>query len=68
MAFHGTGDAAIKANPTIPIVILAGRGNIPKNIKKAPIRAKETPNTNLRRNPCFRFTIVDPPIILRVIN
>ena len=62
MALHGTAEVAIKTIPMISIVILAGGGDTSKNIKKADIRHNATPGTNLRRNPCFWITIVDPPI------
>ena len=39
-------DVAIKARPTIPIIILADNGRIPKNIKTAPVKAKKSPTTN----------------------
>ena len=68
MGLHGTADVAMKPIPMISIVILAGSGNTSKTIKKAAIRAKEIPGINLRRNICFRFSIVDPPIMLRLIN
>jgi len=60
LALHGTAAVPTKAIPMTNIVILAGSGNTPKSIKKAAIRAKEIPNTNLTRNPCFGFSILPP--------
>ena len=39
-------DVAIKASPTIRIVILADDGRIPKNIKVTPVNAKIIPTIN----------------------
>lgn len=36
----------IKAKPTIPMVILRAKGQIPKNIKAAPVKANKIPNIN----------------------
>jgi len=40
-------DMDIRANPTIPIVIRAGKGKMSKIIKEAPIRHNKIPNDNL---------------------
>jgi len=48
-------DVAIRLIPTISITILAGIGNIPKNIKKAAVNANKIPNPNNIVNNLFCF-------------
>jgi len=49
------GYVAIRANPTITIVIRADKGKIAKIIKKAPIKHNKIPNANPAMKNVFFF-------------
>ncbi len=52
-------DVAIKAIPIMPIVILAGKGRTPKNIKTALVKAKAIPIINWIRFNVFLAIIIN---------